>query len=1143
LTALAALTVPPALASDGICVANSNGTWSTGARWADINMDGNRDAGDIADGAGSTAWISIAQWNAPRTITLDTSRTLGALATACVYVPPDYVSEIAPYVLPPDVDPLTAPLSTIFNGATSRVITLEVSNDSWLTLDNNGSAARISHNAYGNIHIHPSLRLNDSLEITVHTGRPNVTPFVPSNHIALFYGTIEAGTPGLKTITMMPGVSGEVRFTDSSVIADGAGRVAILHDSGQLLRIVSTNNTFTGGVIINSGTLLIEGGGGSLGAESGRLSINNGGVLNLAPASGSMTIEAGRATTLTSGDVVIQVGASKMINWEGVIDGAASLTIRGSGASSILNLNGANTYTGSTTVEGGFLRINGDMTAVTGPITLASGAFLGGTGVIGGHVSFASGATLVGASGQTLTFSDGLALGDDSLIAATLGIPGEMPFFQINGDLALNGTLNVGILEEFDPGLYRLFNYTGVLSGAGLSIGTVAPEILAMGDLLVLTDTPNAVDVVVSATTKTYWRAGNGIWSANPGSTSWQTWGGEAGAWEENFATFAGGGGAVQVDNSHGPVSVTGIQFAGDGYVVTGGTLTLTGTRASFRLGTGNIATDAAITARIDASITGSADIVKSEAGTLVLGGNNTFTGATRIERGGIELVNSSLAGTTVASGARLAGHGVIRGSLTVGGTLAPGTTVSTGEISVEGDFRQSSGTLVIKLASPASYDRLRISGSATLGGSLRITSLSGFTIQPGATYSIIEAGQGISGTFTNIYEQWGQVSPLVRFEVLYGSHDVSLSFTKLPVSSIGVTGTPNQLAGSEALDAAGTQGRAGGLASALLLLPTERAVLQALNEISPQRYQRWFEQAVYSADMTMRTAENRLAHDTPDNKWNLWAQGVSRSSHFSATDDIPQADTDARGAILGMSRAWGKRFKTTLLVSFSDEQINLDDAGSRTEVGRYIAAFCGHYDYKRLFIDAVGGAGVAALDNHRVLRIPGYNRTAVGSTDESEAFASMRIGWRLKDRYLDIAPYIGAQYTYWKTAGFQETGADDATLGIGGQSARSFAARLGMTVTKSWRIGKSVVVAPVLEGAATREFCDDYRTINASLGGQSFAIRTPTLSNSIYGVIASAGVNIACGRHILISARFTGEWSPFVERATALDMGLQIRF
>ncbi|MDF9834207.1 autotransporter-associated beta strand protein [Ereboglobus sp. PH5-5] len=1137
---LSLLAAPPAQAGDGIYTGNSASSWTAGARWADINLDGNRDSDDVAGGAGSTAWISTAQWTADRTITLNISTTLGSLISGCVYVPPDISGGVTPQVLAADVDPLSVPLSTIF-ATGARIIRLQVSEGSVLTFDNNGSASQIKHNGWGNFHIYPSLLLNNDLEITNYTGKPNVDPFVSSSYVLLLHGTIEAGAEGLKTITLMAGASGEIRFSNTSQIADGAGRVALVHDSGNLLQIAGTNNTFTGGLTVNSGTLQITGNDGSLGAVSNLLTVNDGGVLNLSPESGSMTIDAGRATTLTSGSVVFETGASKTTNWDGVIDGGASLVIRGSGSSSILNLNGANTYAGATTVESGFLRINGDMSAVTSPFTIASGALLGGTGVIGGSVTIAAGATLVGASGQTLVFNNGLALGDASIISVTLGDTGAQPFFQVNGDLALNGTIDVEISEAFAPGVSRLFDYTGTLSGTGLSIGTVAPEILAMGELLVLTDTPGAVDVVVSATTKNYWRGGNGTWSADPGSTSWQTWSGETGAWEENFATFAGTGGTVRVDNAHGPVLATGMQFTNDGYVLTGGTLTLSGTKATFRLGTG-AATDSAITARIDAAIAGTTDILKSEAGTLVLGGNNTFTGAVRIEKGAIELDNSSLAETTVTGRARLSGHGVIRGNLIIGGTLAPGTLETTGAMTVEGNYRQSTGTLLIKLASEESHDRLLVSGSASLNGSLRIEPLAGFAIQPGAIYKIIEAGAGISGTFSNIYEQWGQVSPLVRFEVFYGARDVSLSFTKLPVATIGATGTPNQFAISEALDAAGAQGFAGGLASALLLLPTEDAVLRALNEISPQRYQRWFEQAAYSTGMTMRAAEHHLARVPDGSKWVLWAQGVSRDSRFSSTDDIPQADADARGVIVGMSRAWGKRFKSTLLVSFTDEQIDLDAADSRTDVGRYLVALGGRYDYKRFFLDVIAGGGVAALDNYRVAGIPGYNRAAEGDTNSSEAFAGMRLGWRLKDRYFDVTPYIGAQYIYWKASGLQETGADDAALRVGGQSAKSFTARVGMSVAKTFRIG-SLVVTPVLESAASQEFCDGHRTINASMGGQSFAIRTPNLSDSIYGVTASAGVNIACGENTLVVARFTGEWSPFVERATSLDIGLQLRF
>ncbi len=99
----------------------------------------------------------------------------------------------------------------------------------------------------------------------------------------------------------------------------------------------------------------------------------------------------------------------------GDIDGTGNLDWDGLGT---LNLTGTNTYSGTTSVaSGSTLLINGDNSGVTGAISVASGGYLGGSGSIGGNLSFAATSLFeivdindpLGVSG-TVTFGSGFGI-------------------------------------------------------------------------------------------------------------------------------------------------------------------------------------------------------------------------------------------------------------------------------------------------------------------------------------------------------------------------------------------------------------------------------------------------------------------------------------------------------------------------------------------------------------------------------------------------------------------------------------------------------------------------------------------------------------------------------------------------------------
>lgn len=407
----------------------------------------------------------------------------------------------------------------------------------------------------------------------------------------------------------------------------GTGKTILAkNDSGTW--VLTGNNSFTGNTVVNDGIL----------------SIGNGGT------TGSIVSD-----VIVTGMGALGFNRSDALNYDGLISGTGIVGQIGSGTTT---LTGNNTYTGYTTVNAGTLLVNGDQSAATGQTTVSSGGTLGGTGTIGGDVVVADGVLSPGSNGAgTLTINGDLILSGGSILAMQFGEAGTTggtlnDLITVKGDLTLDGTLDVSETAggSFGPGIYRIVSYTGNLTDNGLEIGT-----LPSGTGAIQTSVTGQVNLLAGGDNFSFWdgdagpkfngvvNGGNGTWQASPGNNNWTEANGllNAGYSDGAFAIFAGAAGTVTIDNSLGAVSASGMQFAKSGYVITGNPLTLVGPQSTIRVGDGTAA-GAGMTATIASNLGGTSQLVKTDLGTLVLTGTNSYTGGTAINGGTLRIASDA---------------------------------------------------------------------------------------------------------------------------------------------------------------------------------------------------------------------------------------------------------------------------------------------------------------------------------------------------------------------------------------------------------------------------------------------------------------------------------------------------------------------
>jgi fibronectin-binding autotransporter adhesin len=438
------------------------------------------------------------------------------------------------------------------------------------------------------------------------------------NSSATFSGVISGLGSIVKIGTGTQTLSGSSSYTGITTIAGGTLSVSTLANGGTNSGIGASAGD-AANLVLNGGTLRYTGAVQStnrdftIDTEGGAFDASGSGALTLTGSATLAGTDTARTVTLTGNNAGNNTLSGSLGD-----NGAGNTSLVKSGSGTWL-LGGANSYTGSTSVTGGTLRLSSsNRIADLSAVAVSSGAtfdFNGNSDTIGslagaGNVTLGNAAMTTGADGSSTAFS-GVISGTGPVTKSGSGTQIFSGANSYTGVTTISGgTLSVAILAN-----------GGLNSGIGASSGIAANLVLNGGTLRYT--------------------------------------------------------GATQSTNRNYTIGTSGGAFdaSGTGALTLSGAATLSGnnTPRTVTLSGSNTGANTLSTALSDNG-NGKTSLGKSGSGTWVVGGNNTFTGTTTVSGG--TLVVSSAGGlaasvTTVSSGATLQNDGVIGGAVTVNGTLA----------------------------------------------------------------------------------------------------------------------------------------------------------------------------------------------------------------------------------------------------------------------------------------------------------------------------------------------------------------------------------------------------------------------------------------------------------------------------------------
>lgn len=260
--------------------------------------------------------------------------------------------------------------------------------------------------------------------------------------------------------------------------------------------------------------------------------------------------------------------------------------------------------------------------------------------------------------------------------------------------------------------------------------------------------------------------------------------------------------------------------------------------------------------------------LTKTGPGIQILSGDNTYTGLTTVQEGML-VVNGSLSeDVLIISPGTLKGNGMIGGTVTNTGTLAPGQSIGTLNV---GSYANNGGTYNVEVNGVGQSSLINSTGAATLSGGMVVVSSVDGSFRLQQPYTIITAQGGVIGTFSGA-TSLAFINPILT----YSPNNVFLTINSALINAAsacnqrGVAATLDNLRG---LSAAQTL-----LIGAIANLPRRQAQ-SALESLSGFQYTN----GVWATEITTRRFLRRLYDPLrpivstcdcccPD--WTLWLEG-----------------------------------------------------------------------------------------------------------------------------------------------------------------------------------------------------------------------------------------------------------------------------
>jgi subtilase-type serine protease len=527
--------------------------------------------------------------------------------------------------------------------------------------------------------------------------------------------------------------------------------------------------------------------------------------------------------------------------------------------------------------------------------------------------------------------------------------------------------------------------------------------------------------------------------------------------------------------------------------------------------------------------ITGNGGLIKSGDGVLVLTGDSTYRGDTRIA-GGVLAVSGSIASDTFIDPAgTLSGTGTIFGDVDNRGAVYAGWNRDGGTLTIDGNYRQRENSwLVVELGAPDGTSRLDVTGTATIeGGSVDVA------FEPGAyrgdaRHTILSADGSVTGQFADVCNCYA----FLDFDLTYDPTNVYLDVARNSVAFADVATTRNGAAVAGGIESLGVNSLFYGIITTL----NEEEAAVAFNQLTGEVHASLAGTLVTQSNLISDAASSRLraafadagapalpvmayGPDGPElapattDRFAVWSQVLGAWGERDGTDNAVGLEHSIGGVLFGGDAAVGDAWRLGVLggysqTTFESRQTSSSGSSKNIHLGLYAGAEWGAVALRT-------GAAYTwhDIETRRAPRFSSYfydfDGRPTASYDAGTAQVFGELGYRLSAGNLRLEPFAGLAHASVRSDGFAETGSGMGLVSAASTTDVTFTT-LGAHAATDFAIGSLGATARGMLGWR-HAFGDTVPTSTfAFAGGTPFAIEGLPIATDALAIEAGLDLQIA---------------------------------